>query len=196
MFVNWMSRELDLNVAFVGAARSGKKTAMDLYKQYAEPRGKVSWTDSAYAAIQRGVVFFDFVPPKPVIVEGKAVRFHLYTVKGSEKEDDAFAYRLETADAIVFVADSQRSRQESNLEAMRSLEKDLAAARSMVILYNKRDCADVASVDEMNRALNSRGVPFFESVATEGRGVTEGFKAAVGHALRRYRESLGSLGSS
>ena len=39
----------------------------------------------------------------------------------------------------------------------------------LVIQYNKRDLPNAASLDQLNRALNARGVPFVEASAKSGK---------------------------
>jgi len=84
---------------------------------------------------------------------------------------------LKGVDGIVFVADSQKEMANENLENLknladnlRSIGKELAKV-PLVIQFNKRDLANILSVEEMNRLLNAPGLPFFEAVAVKGEGV-------------------------
>src|SRR4030042_1844039 len=67
---------------------------------------------------------------------------------------------LNSADGIVFVADSQREMMDSNLETLLDLEKHLMLdGRSLehfpwVLQYNKRDLPSAETLEEMNRKLN------------------------------------------
>ena len=45
------------------------------------------------------------------------------------------------------------------------------------IQYNKRDLSNVLGVEDLKRQLNPSGVPDFEAVAIEGRGVFDTLKA-------------------
>src|SRR5216683_2381014 len=80
---------------------------------------------------------------------------------------------------IVFVADSQWDRLPENVESFRNLEENLKEYGynldeiPYVIQYNKRDLPNVAPVEYLEYLLNRRGrrVPYFESVAVEGKGV-------------------------
>jgi hypothetical protein len=82
-------------------------------------------------------------------------------------------------DGVVFVADSQIERTEANVESVENLRTNLAEQGydldkiPYVIQYNKRDLPNVAPVDYLEYLLNrkSRRVPYFESVAVEGKGV-------------------------
>ncbi len=191
MFVNFMAREVDAKLAFLGPTGSGRRTAMFHFQKYAPPRGKVNWTDSAQAALDAGELWFDFLPPTPVVIEGFGLRLHLHTPGNRLLDGAAMASMAKAIDAIVFVADSQRARQSANVEAMRLLAADPALAEApMALLYNKRDLGDIASAEEMNAALNTRGLPFFEGVATELVGVAEALEAALVPAVRRHRERV------
>jgi two-component system NtrC family sensor kinase len=59
-----------------------------------------------------------------------------------------------------------------------------------VIQYNKRDLPDAMPVGVMNRRLNFRSVPYFESVAFKGVGVVDTFlsiaRETVGTTFRKY----------
>jgi hypothetical protein len=44
------------------------------------------------------------------------------------------------------------------------------------VQYNKRDLPNVATVDELHRLLNPRGVPEFQAVAPTGVGVFDTLK--------------------
>ena len=70
---------------------------------------------------------------------------------------------------------------DANVESLTNLRDNFADQGvnldefPMVIQYNKRDLPDIMSVDELNAALNPRGVPCFEAVARTGEGVLKTF---------------------
>jgi signal recognition particle receptor subunit beta len=93
------------------------------------------------------------------------------------------------AEAVVFVADSQRARHESNLEFARYLDENLIRAGKptglpYVLQMNKRDLNDLLSPEELKRDLG-RGRPAHEACAAHGLGVVETFRDVV--------EQLGEL---
>jgi hypothetical protein len=111
---------------------------------------------------------------------------------------------LKGADAIVFVADSEVGKMEENKESLANLRANLAEygltldSIPWVLQYNKRDLPNVYSVDELNAELNPAGVPSFEAVASEGKGVFETFRG-VSHLLmekvtKDLRRTPGSSG--
>jgi PAS domain S-box-containing protein len=97
---------------------------------------------------------------------------------------------------VVFVADSSEAKMQENVDSLSNLYHNLNANRlnikqiPFVIQYNKRDLPDAMAVGVMNRRLNFRSVPFFESVAPKGVGVLDTFlsitKETVGTTFRKY----------
>lgn len=159
---------------------------MRRFEKDAPPRGKITWTDSALEAIARGEVWFDFVPEPAVVVDGFALRIHLWAPGVDLSTIHAKADDL---DGIVFVADSQRARLSASAEAMHLLEAHPRLVQiPTAVLYNKRDLVDIASIEEMSALLNPRGRPFFEGVATDATGVLDALKAALVPALRQHRQ--------
>ena len=83
---------------------------------------------------------------------------------------------------------------ESNIESLQNLEQNLAeqglAMEKMpfVIQYNKRDLPNVVSIEDLQRALNPRNVPWFEAVATTGAGVFETLKAIAKMVLQELKK--------
>jgi signal recognition particle receptor subunit beta len=97
---------------------------------------------------------------------------------------------LKGVDGVVFVADSQRSRMDANIESMENLPENLAdhdlGQREMpfVVQYNKRDIPDIVPIAELRAALNPAGAPDFECMAQQGIGVFEALKAVSKLVLR------------
>jgi hypothetical protein len=100
-------------------------------------------------------------------------------------------------DGVVFVADSQRAMQQANLDSFRNLEENLAEmglsvdTLPLVLQFNKRDLADIASIEELNAALNRHDWPWFESSAVTGMGVFETLKGISKHTLLSLKKRLG-----
>ena len=107
-------------------------------------------------------------------IRGFKTRFHLYTVPGQVFYDASRKLILKGADGVVFVADSQIERMESNLESWENLEGNLneqgQTLRTVphVIQYNKRDLPNIVPLDEMQAALNEHNAPWLEACATQG----------------------------
>jgi hypothetical protein len=103
---------------------------------------------------------------------------------------------LKGADAIVFVADSERGKMDENKESLSNLRANLAEYKvnlddlPWVLQYNKRDLPDVYTPEEMNRELNPKNVPWVEAVATKGTGVLETFRMVSEMLLERVTKDL------
>ncbi|MFH1756172.1 MAG: ADP-ribosylation factor-like protein, partial [Candidatus Latescibacterota bacterium] len=108
-----------------------------------------------------------------------------YTVPGQVYYNATRKLVLKGADAVVFVADSSRSKMEENVESLRNLEENLNEhdltldTVPWVIQYNKRDAEDAMSVQELDEQLNLLKVRSFEAVATEGSGIYETFQGVA-----------------
>jgi signal recognition particle receptor subunit beta len=92
-------------------------------------------------------------------------------------------------DGVIFVADSQIERMESNMESLDDLKINLAEQGydldklAFAVQYNKRDLPNVVPVADMDRLLNYRNVVWFEAVAVTGKGVFETLKAVAKQVL-------------
>ena len=92
---------------------------------------------------------------------------------------------LRGVDGVVFCADSQLTRMDSNVESMDNLRINLREQgydgdrMFLVMQYNKRDLPHAASLSDLHALLNYRNVPEFEAVAKTGVGVFETLKAII-----------------
>ena len=104
---------------------------------------------------------------------------------------------LKGADGVVFVADSQKSMVEANLESFENLRENLAAhdlnvdEMPLVMQFNKRDLDDIMTPEEMSETLNKRNGPFYEAVAKDGVGVEDTLQAISGLVLKSVIDRYG-----
>ena len=109
-----------------------------------------------------------------ITIEGPIDKWMSYSVQRRLERAQALG-----ADGVVFVADSQPTRQEENVESFRNLQENLLRqgvdprAVPVCIQYNKRDLPEAVPVGEMERVVNYRGVPALEASANSGTGVVE-----------------------
>ena len=124
-------------------------------------------------------LFFDYFPASFGKVAGYELKADFFTVPGQSFYNHTRRAVLDGADGIVFVADSQRDREEANLVARANLEENLAlhgrdlADIPLVYQWNKRDAATPLSVKMLQSQLNPERRPSFEAVAVSGKGVWE-----------------------
>jgi hypothetical protein len=179
--VNHTTREINAKIVYYGPGLSGKTTNLHFIYHRISPnqRGKLI----SLATETDRTLFFDFLPVELGTIKNYRVRFHLYTVPGQVFYNATRKLVLKGADGVIFVADSQRAMMDSNLESLANLRDNLTEMSidvdtfPAVIQYNKRDLPDVMSVAELDRALNSRGLPAYEAVAMSGDGVLRTFTA-------------------
>ena len=179
-YVNHMAKELNCKIVYYGPGLCGKTTNLQhiFSKTRADARGKLI----NLATETERTLFFDFLPIDLGVVRGFKVRFHLYTVPGQVFYDASRKLVLKGADGVVFVADSQPSRHEANIESVENLAENLLQTGQRIdqipyiIQYNKRDLPEVAPIAELREALNPLGVPEYEANAKSGEGVFETLK--------------------
>ncbi|HWP46260.1 MAG TPA: ADP-ribosylation factor-like protein [Candidatus Limnocylindrales bacterium] len=191
---NYANREITAKIVYYGPAVCGKTTSLQVIHQKIAPnqRGKLL----SLATETDRTIFFDLLPLKLGEIKGFKLKFQLYTVPGQVKYNNTRKLVLQGADAIVFVADSQRARRQANIESFKNLQENLLEQGQrledlpLVYEYNKRDVESPLSVEELNRDLNSRGLPYFETVASQGRGVMEALEAISKMTLEYLEKRL------
>jgi signal recognition particle receptor subunit beta len=182
-FINYASKEINCKIVYYGPGLGGKTTNLQyIYSKTAsENKGKMI----SLATEADRTLFFDFLPLDLGTVRGFTTRFHLYTVPGQVFYDASRKLILKGVDGVVFVADSQIERMDANIESIRNLEDNLREhgldLRTIpyALQFNKRDLANVLSVDDMYRTLNFKREPTFEAIAPKGDGVFDTLKAVA-----------------
>ncbi len=143
-------------------------------------------------------LFFDLLPLDVGVIGGMKVRLQLYTVPGQVFYNATRKLVLKGVDGIVFVADSQVSMLESNIESLKNLEANLAELGlriddvPVIFQYNKRDIRNIHPVEKLNEVLNKGGTQYFEAAALHGIGVFETLKCISRHALQSVRKRVAS----
>jgi signal recognition particle receptor subunit beta len=179
--INYASREINCKVVYYGPGLGGKTTNLEYVYSRVNPdtKGKMI----SLATETERTLFFDFLPIDLGEIRGFKTRFHLYTVPGQVYYNASRRLILKGVDGLIFVADSQRSRLEANIEAMHNLYENMESygydieILPFIIQYNKRDLPDIMSPEELRSVLNPMLVPDFEAVAIEGEGVFQSLSA-------------------
>jgi len=175
--INYASREINCKIVYYGTGLGGKTTNLEYIYSRVNPETKGKMI--SLATESERTLFFDFLPIDLGEVRGFKTRFHLYTVPGQVYYNASRRLILKGVDGIVFVADSQASRAEANIESMHNLYENLETygydleTIPFAIQYNKRDMEGVLSVEELRAQINPMGVPDFAGTAIEGVGVFE-----------------------
>jgi signal recognition particle receptor subunit beta len=195
VFFNYSTMQMAAKVVYYGPGLCGKTTNLHYIYQHTtgESRGEMV---SLETETDR-TLFFDLLPIDVGSIAGFNTRIQLYTVPGQVFYNTTRKLVLKGVDGVVFVADSQRAMLQTNAESFRNLEENLAEmglavdTLPLVLQFNKRDLADICSVDEMNAALNRHNWPFFESSAVTGMGVFETLKGISRFTLMSLKKRLG-----
>jgi mutual gliding-motility protein MglA len=188
--VNPLARELVFKVVYYGPGLGGKTTTLQHIHATAKPehRGKMV---SLATPVDR-TLYFDFLPIRVPHVRGMGVRLQLFTVPGQVHYNATRKLVLTGADGIVMVFDSQRAREDANLETLENLKDNLNAhGKSLaevphVVQYNKRDLYDVTPIEELERTLNRHSAPSFATTATSGEGVYEALEAITRQVMEDF----------
>jgi len=194
-FINYSSREINCKIVFYGPGLCGKTTNLQWIYKKTNPDSKGKMI--SLATETERTLFFDFLPLALGEIRGFKTRFHLYTVPGQVFYDASRKLILKGVDGVVFVADSQVERMEANIESMENLRVNLLDQGydlnkiPFAIQYNKRDLPNIVPLGEMKMALNQRGVPDFEAVATEGAGVFDTLKSIAKLVILELKKGQG-----
>ena len=180
-FINYSSREINCKIVYYGPGLCGKTTNLQHIYKKVDPGAKGKLI--SLATETERTLFFDFLPLELGTIRGFKTRFHLYTVPGQIFYEASRKLILKGADGVVFVADSQLERMEANIQSLADMRQHLTEQGieptkiPLVIQYNKRDLRNAVPIDELQKALNPRNLPWFEAIAPQGVGVFETLKA-------------------
>lgn len=201
MDINYGTGEVSLKIVYYGPGLSGKTTNLEVIHEKAPNthRGRLT----AISTQQDRTLFFDFMPLDLGKIGGLKTKLRLFTVPGQVYYDATRKLVLQRADGIVFVADSQKTQKESNVESLKNLEENLKQNGinideiPLVIQYNKRDLPDIMSEEEMDESINSKlKVPRYGAIAVTGEGVFPTLRSISGLVLKAVEKMLCTSPSS
>jgi len=191
--INMAKREINCKIVYYGIGLSGKTTNLHFIHKSMSPRD-VGEMVSIDTETER-TLYFDLLPLEMGTVHGFQIRFQLYTVPGQVLYQQTRISVLKGADCVVFVADSQASKLQENIESFNELTEQLRRMNRqpgdfpLVMQWNKRDLPDILPVPVLEQYLNPFRAPSFESIAVSGRGVVESLRVAVNSTLRRLQRA-------
>jgi mutual gliding-motility protein MglA len=194
VLINKAINEVTVKLVYYGPGLCGKTT--NLEKIYANPKLDNKGKMISMSTETDRTLFFDFMPMELGTIAGQKVRVQLYTVPGQVFYDATRKLVLRGADGVVFVADSQPSMRDSNVDSLENLKANLRLNRidpekiAIVYQYNKRDLANPSPVEEMTEYLKPGNAPVVEAVAINGSGVTATLRAAVARILDNLKNNV------
>jgi mutual gliding-motility protein MglA len=194
VLINKAINEVTVKLVYYGPGLCGKTT--NLEKIYGNPKLENKGKMISMSTETDRTLFFDFMPMELGTIAGQKVRVQLYTVPGQVFYDATRKLVLRGADGVVFVADSQNSMRDSNLDSLENLKTNLRINRidpekvALVFQYNKRDLPTADSIEEMNAYLKPGNAPIVEASAINGTGVTATLRAAVSRILDNLKNQV------
>jgi small GTP-binding protein len=178
---NYTTKEITVKVVYYGPGLSGKTTNLQ-YLHHTINSGRKGKLVSLPTESDR-TLFFDLLPVNLGKVRDFSLRFQLYTVPGQVRYNATRKLVLKGADAVIFVADSQREMREQNIESFKNMKENLTANNinpdeiPLILQYNKRDLPDILSIQELNKDLNENAkYKYIEAIAVDGTGVEDTFQ--------------------
>ena len=187
--INFAAREINYKIVYYGCGLCGKTTNIQYIHRKVNPsaRGKLV----SIATEEERTLYFDFLPLSLGTVKGMKTRFHLYTVPGQSYYNASRKLVLQGVDGVVFVADSQITRLDENVESYLNLWENLLeqgddlTRLGFVLQMNKRDLTDIFGLDDMQELLNHTGSPCLEACALTGMGVFETLKVVCKQVIAK-----------
>lgn len=185
---NYKKREISAKIVYYGPALCGKTTNVQFIHQKLNPRQRGELVSLATDADR--TLFFDFLPIELENVGGFKTRFQIYTVPGQVYYNSTRKAVLTGVDGVIFVADSQISMKQENLESLNNLIENLKYYNRdvnqipLTLQYNKRDLDNVMSIEELDRLLNHNQVSSFAASAVTGGGVLQTLTACCKQVLQ------------
>lgn len=188
--INMTTREITMKVVYYGPALSGKTTNLQQLHQLMNPgsRGQMVTLDTR----DDRTLYFDFLPIEFEAAGGFSVKMKLFTVPGQVMHKSTRKVVLAGADAICFVADSQRASASANAYSWRDMEANLKSngidfeRLPKVVQFNKRDYPDVKPLAEIKNQWGD--IPTFPAIALRGEGVLETFRELIRGLYRSLDE--------
>ncbi|MGZ8796874.1 MAG: GTP-binding protein, partial [Thermoanaerobaculia bacterium] len=177
---NHATREMTAKIVYYGPGLCGKTTNLMVIFDKLDPKSKGKMLSLATKTDR--TLFFDLLPVDIGKVGNFNLKIQLYTVPGQVFYNETRKLVLRGADAVVFVADSQRSMADSTKESFKNLLDNMRENQidpddtPIVIQYNKRDIPGVPTVEVLEHLLGLEGYPHTEASALKGEGVMETFK--------------------
>ena len=187
--INLAAREINYKIVYYGCGLCGKTTNIQYIHRRVNPsaRGRLV----SIATEEERTLYFDFLPLSLGTVKGLRTRFHLYTVPGQSFYNASRKLVLQGVDGVVFVADSQISRLDENVDSYFNLWDNLLEDGEdpnnlgIVLQLNKRDLSSIFSVADLTELLNHTGSPVIEACALPGVGVFETPKTVCKQAIAK-----------
>jgi hypothetical protein len=193
VYLDRNARELVLRFAYAGQPLSGKTHSIRALMRLLKGSAVNAAVLSPHEENGR-TEYFDWASYRGGSVQGNPVRCQIVTVPGQDAHARRRKLLIESADAVVFVVDSDAQRLVAGKRSYEEILPWLArAGRSpipVIFQCNKRDLPTAAPIEHIREQLGlDAQCQLFESTATSGRGIRMAFIAAL-RAASAHAEGL------
>ncbi len=186
-----------IRIVYDGAPEAGKTTNLrELVKVM--PIQRRSEVVSPQT-VGRRTEFFDWATFTGGYVDGRRLRCQLVSVPGQPSLLRRRRYLIDTADAVVFVADSRPEALDESRRAF-ALMREAVARRGgaipagVMLQANKQDLQGSLSPEALAEALGAADVPVLGAEAVRGTGVMQTFITAARLGTQRVKDLFGHQG--
>lgn len=191
-FVDVKGNAVVIRIVYDGPPFAGKTTSVRALSR------SLMRTMETPAESEGRTVFFDWVEYTGGLFEGRQIRCQIVSVPGQVELAARRRALLESADVVVFVADTgdanaMKRSVVSIHEMVEMLYREGELPVGVIVQANKRDLPTAVPREDIRAALGDdfAQTALTESVAESGLGIRETFVLAVRVALDRIREKLG-----
>lgn len=194
--VDFAKRTLTLNVLYFGPRQAGCGTNVRQLHRTHPARERVELRRLGSEDKKERIWHFVYRPDPAPVVPGFELKMRVASVpSGPDLGLDREPF-LEGVDGVVFVADARANRAEDNLAALFDLEACLArqgidlGGIPLVFQVNQTDAPNARPLARVMEELNPDGVPSFEALARQGKGVVDTHAALRNLMLARLADQL------
>lgn len=198
-FINVKKKEVQIKIVYYGPGRGGKTTNLDYINKKYKQRIKTEMVSIKTHGDR--TLFFDFLPVDIGKIHGFDIKIQLYTVPGQVKYNATRKLVLKGVDGLVYVADLQQERRDSNIKSLEQMKDNLLSHNKdinkipLVLQYNKIDLKDegvpLLTFEQMEQDLNQElKVPSFVGSAITGENVVTTLKKIISMTLISFRKEL------
>jgi signal recognition particle receptor subunit beta len=191
--VHHEKKEINAKIVYYGPGLSGKTTNLKFLYEKMKPefRGQLKFLNTKSGKM----LFFDFMRPDQIGINGYDVRFHIYTVPDDIPDFAIWKTVLKGMDGLVFVADSEPYRLPDNLLSFEKLSEYLQTQEKGIndipclFQCNKQDIPGATTLEEMKDILRTTNYHMIPASAQKGEGVLNTLSTIVKMVVQGLRES-------
>ncbi len=166
--------------AIWGISKCGKtETLKGLVSQLPPQITRGNWLDYDVLSERDKDLLLEYVPVRLGQVKGTDLMIELFAPHPDQAASKTWLQLVIDADGIIIAVDSQTSRLSENINSLRSLKELLARANKslmrmpVVCQFNKKDLPDALPFEVLERAIDLRTAPVFETVASQKLGLID-----------------------